>query len=642
VYPSACLHPDGSFDLITPAITLKGCFPTFDSPTWHVTRVQVDETAGRIVYELAEGALIVQLHEEDGLLAVASEFRDCPSAPWFTFPLRGRVEGATRLFVQGLGFSGPSGIINLPPPKQRWDLGFQEDAWSYESYLTTALIAPSGQAVVVGAHDHRDYLQRTAVFNRQYRRGLINRHLEDDEVFLEAGFSTECVPLARGGAPLPTLYLHAADCLESALGVFARAVAAEMHPRTHMAPRYHWCSWYQYGPECSLADLQKELDGIGPRGTATDMQALQIDDGHCTARGDWLEPKDLWPGGMQHAFELIRTYGYDAGIWIAPYIVDQKSRLAQDHPDWLLHTTDGELVVEKGMHGFVLDNSHPGAVAYVGEVFRTMRQWGATFYKTDFMDWGLRDSKFVARAVPGRTSMQYYRQMAEVIREAIGDESYWLGCIAPYAPMLGFADGIRIANDIHQRWTDGNVGNLLQEVQALQYANNVWWQNDPDVIYLRDYDHEFSDDEITSLAFLAGVTGGSVNTSCSVGTLLPERLKLWQFIHPPAQACSARFPLYGTDCPLVVAVRPCGVGHVALVLNPSHDAVVHETDLSTLGLPRTARMYDWGPGGSHEIDTTGIIDIQLAPHASRLVYVAAGDEAPPQTLAGPASPRAGE
>ncbi|MGE5557992.1 MAG: hypothetical protein ACM3WV_05195 [Bacillota bacterium] len=55
-----------------------------------------------------------------------------------------------------------------------------------------------------------------------------------------------------------------------------------------------------------------------------------------------------------------------------------------------------------------MDTSHPEAFAYLRHVFRTLRKWGAVFYKIDFLDWGFKDSTKVKRHAPGKTSMQYF------------------------------------------------------------------------------------------------------------------------------------------------------------------------------------------------------------------------------------------
>ena len=39
-------------------------------------------------------------------------------------------------------------------------------------------------------------------------------------------------------------------------------------------------------------------------------------------------------------------------------------------------------------------------MAYIVDVFRTLRSWGYTLYKTDFLVWGMQDSAKVKRHTP--------------------------------------------------------------------------------------------------------------------------------------------------------------------------------------------------------------------------------------------------
>lgn len=128
-------------------------------------------------------------------------------------------------------------------------------------------------------------------------------------------------------------------------------------------------------------------------------------------------------------------------------------------------------------------------LAYLETVFRTLRDWGFTFFKTDFMLWSIHDSSTVRRHTPGLTSVELMRRVLRVIRGAIGEDSYLLGCIAPFLPFLGYADGMRIAGDGGARWAEpyGPI-NLLWELPCDNYFNHVFWQNGPDAMLLRDFD----------------------------------------------------------------------------------------------------------------------------------------------------------
>jgi hypothetical protein len=199
------------------------------------------------------------------------------------------------------------------------------------------------------------------------------------------------------------------------------------------------------------ARLARHFDGLradSPASASTygPLQTIQIDDGYCSSPGDWLLPNALWPGGLQDAFGRIKEAGLSAGVWVAPFMVGSRSQLFAEHPDWVLRDRNGAPVVEwqnydaSGIPShideetLVLDTTNPEAFEYLRGVFRTLRGWGATFFKTDFMDWGLRDATQYKRHSSGETGVQHYRRVLAMIREEIGEESFWLACIAPFAP----------------------------------------------------------------------------------------------------------------------------------------------------------------------------------------------------------------
>src|SRR5690606_29401920 len=204
------------------------------------------------------------------------------------------------------------------------------------------------------------------------------------------------------------------------------------------------------------------------------------------------------------------------------FMVGSRSVLARDHPEWLLRGLDGRPIPKwrrydgSGTPGsldeetYILDTSHPDALAYIENVFRTLHQWGARMFKTDFVEWGYIDSTKVLRARPGRTSAQYYSEVMQRIRAAIGD-SYWLGCIAYFAPMIGWCDGMRVSSDVGVKWdaaggtgndgVGGGIPNAIEETHGCHFFHNVFWQNDPDVTFFREQHIELSQAEVESLAY---------------------------------------------------------------------------------------------------------------------------------------------
>ncbi len=637
------LHDNGTFDLVSGPILLAHCYPGLDGEPVHPQRIEItrDSNGGRIAYHTARGSLVLDLEQDSRGPALQTTLRDFGNAPHWVYPLAaGRVSGAHHWYKQGLGFSGPSGLREIHTGQLSWAL---------ESYLCTALVADDGQTVALGALRHHEFLQRCTLSNRQRRCGLCDRHVNSEDVLLEAGFSTERIVIEGHELRLPALHFVAGDQPFDTLRRLASMIAEGSGvPRRH-APRYHWCSWYEYHQAFSRDRLDALIAGLKTAGAAGKPQTLQIDTGY-SLRGDWLECNERWAGGLQAAFKAISDAGYQAGIWIGPFMVRSQSRLFREHPDWLVHDHDGNLLEEWGHRDtYVLDTSNPDAFEYLRTVFGTLRSWGATFFKTDFMDWGLKDSLSIRRHTPGRTSVQYYADVLRMIREEIGPESYWLACIAPFPPFVGFADGMRVANDVSPVWHPGGLGNMLEESVADQYFNNVLWQNDNDVLYLRtagepkkaekDPDipnsmhSRLSEAELESLALWNAVLGGSVNCSDRFHLLARKRVRLWQFVRPHGEAATARLPRWGHTKGLLLAALPHrnGTSWSVLGLNNSEQPLATVVPVLDLVGKDKAFCAAWKVGDIAPLEQCVGLGFNLQPHQSQLYFVSSADLQPAPT-----------
>jgi alpha-galactosidase len=181
----------------------------------------------------------------------------------------------------------------------------------------------------------------------------------------------------------------------------------------------------------------------------------------------------------------IRSAGRRAGIWVAPFLVGERSALAREHPDWLVPGTpahDGW----GGQQLRALDTTHPGADAYLREVFGTFREMGVDYFKIDFIYAGAMEGP---RADPGATGVEAYRRGLRTIREAIGPDSFLLGCGAPILPSVGLVDAMRVGPDIghHFEPLDGDLSQPSQRAAAQNSRWRAWqhgrfWVNDADCL----------------------------------------------------------------------------------------------------------------------------------------------------------------
>jgi hypothetical protein len=635
------IHQTGAFDFEYHGLALKNCFPSIDGQTIRPRDINVVVTGerGRIDYKLTKGKLSLTLEKRNGSFTISAILEGWETAPDYIHPLASaEVSGANHFYRQGFGFAGPSGVIPIPQPieKLKFSANLKENVWSYDSYLFTGLMSADNATVVISAFDHENYQHRCTLYNRQYRFGLIDRHKDIDQVFFESGFGTEEIRLPNKRLVLPTIYIQTGDDPYNTFQIQTKKLAAFNVVKLNNSPRYYFCSWYEFNKEFSeqiLNEMLREMEMMKPK---PEIQTIQIDDGYCW-HGVWLKTNDKYPSGMKTVIKNIREHGYEAGIWIAPFMVSSNSYIFKDHHDWLLKDLTSKSILEWDQEEedvYVLDSSHSEAFAYLRHVFRTFREMGVTSYKTDFMDWGLRDSKKVIRYSAGKTSVQYFTDVLKMIREEIGDESYWLSCISPYQPMVGFVDGMRLSNDVGVAWSDASTGNMFREMYAGQFFNNILWQNDPDVLYLRDYSVSLSERERQSIALWDGILGGTLTTSCRFNTLNDEALQLWSFLKPSDTHKSASLPFWGTPDSIMAAVReyPDLRSKAVLFVNPTQKSLNQNYSIHELSGMHQGFCFLWLPSRSESLGHLQDLKVRLEPHESVLIYISEENIPPSSSL----------
>ncbi|GGT49747.1 glycoside hydrolase family 36 protein [Streptomyces coeruleorubidus] len=274
------------------------------------------------------------------------------------------------------------------------------------------------------------------------------------------------------------------DDIQSVLGDWASGLGiADPRP----APTV-WCSWYEYFTEVTEDDIHENLRAMDTLDLPVDV--VQIDDGYQRALGDWLTLSGRFRSRAGIA-DKIRSRSRRAGIWTAPFLVDPASELAAEHPDWLVRDTAGGFAHAGRNWGHdlrVLDTTHPDAAAWLTEVFTTLRAEGYDYFKADFLYAGALHGVRHADVDP----LTAYRSGIRLIRDAIGPDSYLLGCGAPMLPSIGLFDAMRVSPDTapHRRPEADDYSQPGQDPAEFTGAARQWqhgrlWINDPDCLMAR-------------------------------------------------------------------------------------------------------------------------------------------------------------
>ena len=281
-----------------------------------------------------------------------------------------------------------------------------------------------------------------------------------------------------------------------------------------------WCSWYYYYEDISPRIIRENLGQIKEIGHKLPLDLVQIDDGFEASVGDWLEFKHEFHDGVAPLAREIKSVGLTPGLWLAPFILHPRSRLASEHPDWLLRRGNGRL----SRPGFVwsslgaaLDLTVPDALEYACQVLDVaVHQWGFPYLKLDFLYAAALAGRYHD---PTRTRAQVLRGGMEALRRTVGDETILVGCGAPLGSMLGLVQVMRIGADVAPSWKPSYFGislpirnephmpsarNSIQNILTRAPLHRRWWVNDPDCLLVR-LDSKLSLAEVRSLASAIGI-----------------------------------------------------------------------------------------------------------------------------------------
>lgn len=301
--------------------------------------------------------------------------------------------------------------------------------------------------------------------------------------------------------------------------VFDRWFALQGIPKPKAGPMSGYTSWYNHYENITEQIIRENLDSMESLPVKADI--FQIDDGFETAVGDWLDvDHHKFPNGMKAAADAIHERGMLAGLWLAPFVCETKSRIYQEHPDWIRRDRNGNLVkCGCNWSGFyALDLYHPEVRAYLKCVFDTvLNDWGYDLVKLDFL--------FAADRVPTpeRTRGQQMCEAMELLRKLAGDKLI-LGCGVPLMPAFGKVDFCRIGCDVSLDWDDkpymrimhrervSTKNTICNTIYRRSLNGRAFW-NDPDVFLLRDENTQLSPDQKLQLATVNGLFGAVRFTS---------------------------------------------------------------------------------------------------------------------------------
>ncbi len=311
----------------------------------------------------------------------------------------------------------------------------------------------------------------------------------------------------------------------------------EYFPKKEIKKIFGYTSWYNYYQNINEEIMLRDLDALDSR-----FNLFQIDDGYETFVGDWLDvdPKKF-PSGLEPIAKKIHEKGYLAGIWLAPFVAEEKSRLYAEHRDWFKKGSDGECVkCGSNWSGFfALDLENEEVKAYIAKCLRHYADMGFDFFKLDFL---------YAANLPdygGKTRSEAAEYAYSFLREVLGDRLI-LGCGATLVNAAGKFDYLRVGPDVSLKFDDSwfmrfmhreriSTKVTLQNTVFRSFMDARLFGCDPDVFLLRDDNISMSPAQRRALLTINALFGSVMMTSDNIARydgrkkkLLSEALDLFE------------------------------------------------------------------------------------------------------------------
>ena len=281
---------------------------------------------------------------------------------------------------------------------------------------------------------------------------------------------------------------------------------------------FGYTSWYNHYQNINEEIVSSCLDSLDSR-----FNLFQIDDGYETFVGDWLDvDKNKFPNGLKELVDKAHSKNLLAGIWLAPFVAETKSRLFSEHPDYFVKDEEGNPISCGGnWSGFyALDMKQEKVRNYIKECLEYFMNLGFDFFKLDFLYAScIKDKDSLTKAERSRLSYEFLR---EVLKDKL-----ILGCGAVLSSSYGLFDYMRIGPDVSLKFDDVFYMKFMHRERIstkITLRNTIYrsifddklFKNDPDVFLLRDDNISLSFEQKKALVLINALFGSVLMTSDNI------------------------------------------------------------------------------------------------------------------------------
>lgn len=347
------------------------------------------------------------------------------------------------------------------------------------------------------------------IFNVNFKVAyLIIEIIKDKRTTLRLISDLEGLKLKKGESVTIFDYYYFPD-FEEGLACFN-----EHLPLLNKEKIFGYTSWYNYYQKINEEIILRDLKALDNR-----FNLFQIDDGYETFVGDWLDvdPKKF-PNGLEPIVKEIHSRGYKAGLWLAPFVAETKSKLFNEHKDWFVKQKGKPIKAGGNWSGhYCLDLYNEEVRDYIRKCLEHYMKMGFDFFKLDFL---------YAAGLPrykGKTRCMAQKESYDFLREVLKDKLV-LGCGANLLNSWGSFDYLRIGPDVSLSFDDVAYMRLFHRERPstkVTLQNTIYrsiydqrlFANDPDVFLLRDTNIGLSFEQRKALTTINALFGSVLMTS---------------------------------------------------------------------------------------------------------------------------------
>ena len=411
-----------------------------------------------------------------------------------------------------------------------------------------------------------------------------------------------------------------------------------------------YCTWYFYGPNFTEADLDENLNELQKNKIPFDV--FLLDDGWSDLFGSW-QAGECFPSGMAKAAEKIKHAGYKPGIWTCPFVVMADAPIVKEHPELIAKDRQGNPYPfpYQGAACYTVDPTSPYAPTYFNDLYQRLRNWGFTVHKFDFLRSLLTTDQIVFHDKKFNRA-QAYRLGMELVRKAIGSESYILACGGLFEASIGLVDGMRIGTDTRGFWRQPEYLNTCKQ-NIMRSNTNVFWHTDPDAAMLRLRAEPFrgdesalglislgshTDEEAFTMIVNQYIGGGMMCFSERFAELQPARRDMFRHVIPACFPDSKILDMFNPGCPtsFLSHIKPICAAldawwNLALI-NWRQETATRQIKLADLNLP-TSESYvifefkEQKLLGVFTLEDT--IELEIPEHGTRVLRITPWDKKTP-------------